>query len=137
MSKPIPPVSNYMTTCPITVVQETPLKDAHRLMRERGFRHLPVLEDGTLMGLLSDRDVALALSLGDADASKLLVSDAMTPRPFTVAPDSPLDSVAEELAERKIGSAVVVDHNRVVGVFTATDALTALAQLLRTRLAKA
>lgn len=137
MSKPVPPVSKYMTTCPETVAPDARVVDAHQMMQKHGFRHLPVVDRGALVGLLSERDIALLLSIGGVEPANLRVTDAMTPRPFSVAPDSLLDEVSAEMAERKIGSAVVVDNNAVVGIFTATDALAALTVLLRTRLAKA
>jgi len=51
-----------------------------------------------------------------------------------VKPDSKLDEVARMMADKKIGSVLVVDHHRLVGIFTTTDALQALGELLQTRL---
>jgi acetoin utilization protein AcuB len=69
-------------------------------------------------------------TLKDADGDKLLVEEAMSPGPFAVAPDAPLADVAREMAERKYGSAVIMEGDKVIGVFTTTDALAALAALL-------
>lgn len=134
MSKPIPPVQKYMSTTPTTIAPEAPIADAHSVMRESHIRHLPVCHDGDVVGLLSEGDLYRAESLRGAVASKLKVKDVMTAKPYMVKPSSPLDEVVTEMARSKVGSAVVVDNHRVVGLFTATDALGALAELLHTRL---
>lgn len=134
MSKPIPSVQKYMTTSPHTIGKDQSLAHAHAILKEHRIRHLPVLDGGALVGMLTERDLALIESLSSVDPSGLKVEDAMTPQPFSVQPDSPLDQVAQEMAEKRYGSAVVVNNNKVVGIFTAVDAMSALADLLHTRL---
>lgn len=136
MSKPIPSISKYMTTTPHTIGVDQTLATAHRLMREHHFRHLPVLQGGRLVGMVTERDLALIETLKDVDPTKVTVEDAMTPAPYTVAPSVPLDEVVSTMAEHRYGSAVVVDNNHVVGVFTTVDAMVAFADLLHSRLAK-
>jgi acetoin utilization protein AcuB len=136
MSKPIPTVDRYMTTTPVTIAVGDTLAHAQRVMQEGRFRHLPVLDGDALAGLLTERDVQLIASLDGADMRLLTASDAMTTSPWSVAPDAPLDAVVAEMAEKKYGSALVVDNGRVVGIFTAIDALEAFAELLHTRLSK-
>jgi len=136
MSKPIPTIQKYMTTSPHTVGAEQTLAHAHRLLREHKVRHLPVLSGGDLVGMLTERDLALIETLRDVDPSKVLVEDAMSTSIFTVAPDAPLDQVVVDMAAKKYGSAVVVQNNHVVGIFTAVDVCMAFAELLNTRLAK-
>jgi acetoin utilization protein AcuB len=87
-----------------------------------------------VVGMLSDGDLYRAESITGVDASKVTISDIMTPKPYTVSPDAPIDEVVQEMAGKKFGSAVVVDNGKVVGMFTATDALSAFAELLQTRL---
>ncbi|MBK6690498.1 MAG: CBS domain-containing protein [Deltaproteobacteria bacterium] len=123
-----------MTTSPHTIGKDQSLAHAHAILKEHRIRHLPVLDGGALVGMLTERDLALIESLSSVDPSGLHVEDAMTPLPFSVHPDSPLDQVAQEMAEKRYGSAVVVANNKVVGIFTAVDAMTALADLLHTRL---
>ena len=69
-------------------------------------------------------------SLEPSDPSRILVSEAMTAEPYTVEPDERVDVVAREMARRKIGSALVTHNGRLLGLFTATDALLALAALV-------
>lgn len=135
MSKAIPKIQKYMTTTPHTVRPDLNLADAQKLMREHHIRHLPVLEGGTLRGILTQRDVHLIETLKDVDPRNVSVEDAMSQDVYTVSPDSSLDEVAAHMAEHRLGSAVVVQNDKVVGIFTAVDGLAALAELLTTRLA--
>ena len=136
MTKPIPRIARYMSTTPHTIGREQTLAVAHKLMREHKVRHLPVLEGGKLVGVISDRDLSLIETLRDVDATKVTVEEAMTQAPYTVSPDASLDEVVATMAEHRYGSAIVIDNANVVGVFTTVDALTALAELLHSRLAK-
>lgn len=134
MSKSIPHVDHYMTTSPHTIGHDQKLTQAHRMMRDHHIRHLPVLQGGKLVGVLSDRDLHLVETLRDVDPDRVLVEEAMSPTVFTVSPRAQLDEVVAEMAQHKYGSAIVVDHDKVVGVFTTIDALRAFADLLETRL---
>lgn len=136
MSKPIPTVQKYMTTAPHSIGPDQPLAVAHKMMREHHFRHLPVLQGGKLVGMLTDRDLHLVETLKDVDPAKVFVEEAMSTNPYSVAPDAPLDEVAATMAEHKYGSAVILQNGKVVGVFTTVDACAALAELLRGRLSK-
>jgi len=134
MTKPIPTVQKYMTTTPLTIGREQTIERAAAMMSENRVRHLPVLEGGHLVGVLSERDVAMIQNLAGVDPKIVRVEEAMSLLPYAVAPDAPLDVVVSEMAEKRIGSAVVMQNAKVVGIFTAVDAMTALAVLLRTRL---
>ncbi|MDC0740539.1 CBS domain-containing protein [Polyangium mundeleinium] len=125
-----PTVSDYMTRSPHSIGFDQTLVQAHKLMREHEIRHLPVLRGGKLIGILSERDLAFVEALRDVDSAKLRVEEAMTPLPFTAAPSTPLAGVAREMAEHRYGAAVVMQEGHVVGVFTTTDALRALADAL-------
>ncbi len=67
MSKPVPPVSKYMTTSPVTVPSLSPISAAAKLMRAERIRHLPVVDDEKIVGLLSDRDIAVVEGLVGVD----------------------------------------------------------------------
>ncbi len=124
------PISKYMHPTPYCVGQAEPLNTAHALMREHGIRHLPVLDAARLVGVVSERDLALLERFAGVDPATFRIAKAMRTDPLTVPPDAPIDDVARQMAERKSGSAIVVDGDRVVGVFTTTDALRALSHVL-------
>ena len=105
---------------------------AHNVMRQHGVRHLPVLEGGKLVGLLSQRDLHLVETLQDVDPATTTVDEAMTKDVYITGPDAALDEVASQMAEHKYGSAVIVERGKVVGMFTTVDALSALATLAKT-----
>jgi acetoin utilization protein AcuB len=121
-----------MTPSPHTIGADQPLRVAVEVMRAHRIRHLPVLSDGKLVGLLSQRDLDVALAF-PGDSQSLKIEDVMAPDPLRLSPDSSLEWVVMEMAEHKFGSIVVVERNKVVGVFTTVDALRALQQLLRER----
>lgn len=135
MTKPIPSVSKYMTTSPHTVGADQTLVQAHGLMREHDIRHLPVLRGGELVGMLTERDLALIEQFSDIDPRATKVEEAMSTSIYGVAPEAPLDEVAAEMASKKYGSAVVVQSRKVVGILTTVDVCSALSSLLRGRLA--
>ena len=124
-------IRRFMTVAPVVVKRTRTLADAHRIMRERNIRHLPVVDRGTLVGVVSQRDLYLVETLMGVDPTAETVVEAMSGEPFTVGPEAPLDAVAAEMAKHKYGSAVVVDRGAIVGLFTTTDALRALAILSR------
>jgi acetoin utilization protein AcuB len=136
MSKPIPTIAKHMTTSPHSIGLDQPLSRAHAFMREHAIRHLPVLDGGKLVGMLTDRDLHLVESLKDVDPQKILVEDAMSTVVYAVTPEAPLDEVVSTMAEHKYGSAVIMQSAKVVGIFTTVDACRTLAELLHTRLAK-
>lgn len=135
MSKPIPKVQKYMTASPHTIGADQTLMHAYALLREHKIRHLPVLRGGELIGMLTERDLALISALKDVDPHKIAVEDAMSTSVYAVSPDAPLDEVVSEMASKKLGSAVVVQNQKVVGILTNVDVCTALSQLLHGRLA--
>lgn len=133
MSKPIPSVRKCMSSSPYTIGKEQTLSFAHQVMREHRIRHLPVLEAGKLVGIVSERDLHLIETLRDVNPSEVTVEDAMSQDVYTVSPDAPLDEVVREMAAHKYGSVVVVENDRVVGVFTTIDAMGCFAELLAER----
>lgn len=136
MSKPIPPISKFMTTTPTSVTADTTLDDAAKLMASLSIRHLPVMRAGKLLGILTDRDVKFVESFQDVDPKRISVERCMMTDPYQVSPDTLLDEVALTMAEQRYGSAVVVQNGHVVGIFTTVDACRCLSELLETRLRK-
>lgn len=136
MTKPIPFIHKYMSTSPHTIGLDQTVANAHAVMRTHGIRHLPVLEGGALVGLVSQRDLHLIESLRDVDPNVVTVEEAMSTEVYAVSPDAPLDEVVDAMAEHKYGCAVVMQNRRVVGLFTTVDVCSALSELLHGRLAR-
>lgn len=123
-------VGTYMTKSPVVVDRATTMAHALRIMDEQGFRHLPVTAGGKLVGVVSERDLKIVENMHGIDSGLCIVGDFLLGAPYTVAPGAPLGEVVRTMADHKYGSAVVVEDGAVVGVFTTTDALRALAAVL-------
>lgn len=134
MSKPVPPIHKYMSTSPHTIGAEQTIAMASKVMAEHRIRHLPVLHGGKVVGMLSQRDVSVIETLKDVDPNVVTVEDAMSGSPYITDAETPLTVVAAEMAEHKYGSAIVMQANHVVGVFTTVDACRVLAEIFETRL---
>jgi len=118
-----------MVKSPYTCEPDQTLREANELMSECGIRHLPVIENERLVGLISDRDLKPALAY--PQASELRVRDVMKTDVHVAGQDSSLRDVVLNMMENRIGSTVIVNQKKnVVGIFTATDALGVLADML-------
>ncbi len=132
-------VADYMTPNPVTISPSNSLRTAMQMMESGGFRRLPVVEGGKLVGIITDRDIRLAVNsplvLRDKWYDSYLldhvdVEACMTPDPVTVSPSTPLVEAARILRERKFSGLPVIDGPRVVGIITVTDMLGCLINLL-------
>lgn len=119
-----------MSPTPHTIGSEQTLATAHALMRQHGVRHLPVLHGGKLLGIVSQRDLFFVESLKDVDPERVTVEEAMTQEPYVVDAETPLPEVVRTMAQSRYGAALVTEKSKVVGIFTAVDALHLLATLL-------
>ena len=127
-------VKDSMTREVVVLSPETTAGEALALCRERRIRHLPVLEAGRLVGIVSGRDLrSAAPGLGDpARASaleKIRVSEVMTRDVATTRPDDPIEEAANRMREKRIGCLPVEDE-RLVGILTSSDVMEALVQLI-------
>lgn len=120
-----------MTPTPRVVERTAKITDAHGLMRSLRCRHLPVVERGELVGVVSERDLLLVESLVGADSTVDEVGDAMTPGVYTTTPDARLRDVARVMAAERYGSAIVMEDGHILGIFTATDAFRHIVSALR------
>ncbi|MBW8057681.1 MAG: CBS domain-containing protein [candidate division NC10 bacterium] len=113
---------------------------AWRLLRQHQIRHLPVVEEGKLVGIVTDRDIRLvfpsALTSGRREQDphdaleKVAVREIMTGQVVTVAPEASIANVARLLLERRIGGLPVVQGSRLVGIITKTDILAAFVDVV-------
>lgn len=130
MKKKMPLIKEYMTWTPHTIGQDIPVSKAKEMMRQYHVRHLPVLVRGKIVGIISDRNVTEALVAKGGE--NFVVEDVMTPDPYKVTWEAPIDEVLTEMADEKYGCAVIEDKvNRAIGIFTMVDACRALKNLLQ------
>ena len=117
------PVEEFTTPDPITADETMMIDDLQRLMERHGIRHLPIVRDNRVVGVISDRDLRLFSGLSAAEKFQVQAADIMAEHPLTVNAGLPLDEVAYAMSERRVGSAIVNDENgELLGIFTATDA---------------
>jgi acetoin utilization protein AcuB len=124
-------VAEFMSPSPQTIGVAQPLSVAREMMVKHGIRHLPVVEFGRLVGMLSERELDLLESIPEIDVESTPVSRGMSHQALCVAPTDLVADVAATMADRKVGSVVVSKLGDVVGVFTTIDALRALARIAR------
>jgi acetoin utilization protein AcuB len=125
-------VRDVMQTRVLTIAPDTTLPEAVRLAGERGVRHLPVLHDGKLVGLVSDRDLKRAMASSATSlevhelnylVQRLAVREFMTRTIITVRPNCPVKEAARLMLLHKIGALPVTDGEALVGIVTETDLL--------------
>ncbi len=125
-------VKDIMTHQPKTVTPDTSLQQVVEMMQAGGFQQLPVIEDGELVGIITDRDIRLAKDCTEYDAETAVspphqlncnVRDYMTSDPITVSVDTPAYRAAEMMSLFKFGALVVVQDKAVVGIISVSDFL--------------
>lgn len=131
MDQAIPTVADFMTALPSTVDAGLSLADALERMKLNNIRHLIVTRGGRMTGVVSSRDIGLAAALPRVVVEKTPLSVAVTDAPFTCDPTAPVNEVAAAMEEHRYGCVVVTDNDAPVGIFTTTDALRALRQLVQ------
>ncbi|GIW31933.1 MAG: hypothetical protein KatS3mg071_2107 [Meiothermus sp.] len=130
-------VKDFMTPDPQVVTPDVAVPEAAQIMKKGGFRRLPVVEEGRLVGIVTDRDLkeampsdATSLSIWEINylISRLSVGEIMTRDPITVADTLPLQAAAKLMLEHKVGGLPVVHEGKLVGIVTVTDVLRAFLQ---------
>ena len=123
------PVREYMSRLPEEIDRHETLAAAVERMQERSIRHVPVMDGAHVYGILSRDDAHNAsLRLG-AGAWTVAVGDVCERTPLAVSPTTPIPEVAQQMVERGVTSALVIDEGMLVGIFTSVDALRLLADL--------
>lgn len=135
-------VKEWMTENPVTVASRTPVIEAMQHLRDGGFRRLPVVDDGKLVGIVTDRDLkeatpskASSLSVYELNylLSKLTVHEVMKSPVLSVAPADPIEKAALLMEENKVSGLPVVKGEEVIGIITITDMLSTFVDVLGLR----
>jgi acetoin utilization protein AcuB len=119
-------VGNRMTKEPVTVEPEDLSIRASLKMQAGGFRRLPVVSDGKLVGIISERD----LREHRGHLEQIKINGIMTENPITVTPATTVEEAAQIMLERQVGGLPVVADGRVVGIVTASDILRAFLDVM-------
>lgn len=126
------PVEEFTTPDPITASESMTIDELLRLMEQNGIRHLPVLRGASVVGIISERDARLVSGLTADERHQVCAADIMVANPVTVSAATPLDEVAYLMSDKKVGSVIVNEENgSFMGIFTASDALNALIEIVR------
>jgi CBS domain-containing protein len=123
-------VKDWMTPDPVTIDPHTTLPEANRLMKECNIRRLPVVEKGTLVGIVTLGDIreaspsnATALSIYELNylLARLTVGEIMSKEPISIAPDTSIEAAARLMLEHKIGCLPVISDGKLIGIITESD----------------
>lgn len=133
MSKAEPTIQKFMTYVPHAIDSSKTVQDAQNMMSRYNIRHLPVMRGKEIAGVVSDRDIKMALGLVSSSPNFVIVDDICHEQPYKVSPDAKLHEVAAEMASKRYGSVLVVQNGNLVGIFTTVDACKALCAVLETR----
>jgi acetoin utilization protein AcuB len=135
-------VGDRMSHPVISVLPETPIHDALAMFRKEHIRRAPVIKDGKMLGIVSERDLLNAspspvttLSVWEMNylISKVTVKQVMTKKVKTVDVDTPIEEAARIMADNKIGGLPVTRNGKVVGIITETDLFKILLELMGAR----
>ncbi len=139
-------VADIMTPNPVTVTPRNAIRTAVTLMREGGFRRLPVVDRGRLVGIITDRDLRRAANspfvvreqwYDNFILDHIEVGSCMTPDPITIEPSVSIAEAARVMRNHKIGGLPVVTDGQLIGIVTDTDLLDFLLELLEAEAAPA
>lgn len=123
-------VEEIMTPDPLTLVPTQTVAEAYNLMRERGFRHVPITEAGLLLGLISLTDIG-HLGAKVPDVLGMPLHEVMSKNLVTCKPDMTVGAAATLMASKKINCLLVVVDRQLAGIITTYDLLDALARSTR------
>jgi len=120
-------VRNWMITDVIVVSPKDTVESAIQIMQQHSIRHLPVVEDNRLVGLVTESSLRPYLS---PEKLKLPLREVMIINPITIDPEASIDEAARLIYKYKIGGLPVVSQGKLVGIITITDILEAFIELM-------
>ncbi len=122
-------LADFMTSNPISFPADASLGAARRAMDRYKVRHLLVRDNELIVGVISDRELAVLEAMDEIDDDAAPARLAMQPEPYHVKIEETIGTVCKQMIENHIGSVVVLDDEMVVGIFTTTDALRVLQEI--------
>jgi len=130
--KKIPPVGSVMTPFPYFVNTDDKVAEVERLMDEHQIHHIPVQQEGRVVGIVSDRDLYRLIDRFSpaTDTTRFRARDIMVQDPYIASFETPLNEVAVEMAKRRTGSAIILHHEKLAGILSVTDICRILAEIL-------
>ena len=133
--KQMPTVEAIMKPLPYFAQPADSVARVLALMKEHDIRHVPIKQEGRVVGIVSERDLRwMALpAIVLPDPEEITVEHVQVNSPYTVEITTPLDKVLQEMASRKLGATIVVKSGELVGIVTVTDICRMLAELLAAR----
>ena len=135
-------VKERMSSPVISVAPDLPIMEALNLMRREGIRRAPVMKNGKLIGIVSEKDLldaspsdATSLSVWEINylLSRVPVSDVMTKKVLTLDEDTPIEEAARFMVDNKLGGLPVMRGKNVVGLITETDLFKCFLELMGAR----
>jgi acetoin utilization protein AcuB len=130
--KKMPIVGSVMTSFPYFVEVEDTAAKMERMMDEYNIRHLPVQENGKVIGIVSERDLHhhIKREAAEAEKNRIQARHIMVPHPYIVPFRAPLNEVVFEMAKRRIGSVIVQRQGKLAGILSAIDVCRILGEYL-------
>jgi acetoin utilization protein AcuB len=119
-----------MTPSPRTVSPATALSDARDIMAQEQIRHLPVVDGGRVVGIVSARDILVVEDIRVFASYDTTVDAAMAADPISVPSSTAIGHVVKTMAKEDIGCVLIVDDGKLVGIFTDVDAVKLLARAI-------
>jgi CBS domain-containing protein len=114
-------IRDTMTTDPLSITPRDPVVEAARLMRDENIGSLPVTDGGRLVGMLTDRDIAVRVVAEGMSPDSTTVADVLSPDPVAARPDQDLDEALHLMAQHQVRRLPVVEDDRLVGILAQAD----------------
>jgi CBS domain-containing protein len=114
-------VREAMTSSPTTVESDANILEAAKRMTSENVGSLPVVQNGELVGMVTDRDLVTNVLAKDLDPSKVTVADVTSDNPIVATPDEPLDAALRRMASEQVRRLPVVDGGKLVGILAQAD----------------
>lgn len=114
-------VRHAMTQAPTTIRPDMSAADAAGMMRSEDVGSIPVVDDGALVGIVTDRDIVIRVVADRKDPTEVQVKDVMTAKPFTVTPDTRLSQARELMEQNRVRRIAVTKGEELVGILSLGD----------------